>query len=223
MSTSSSASNASEPRYQLGPVPSGTFDTIELAEQYLKDHAFEHGWMYKRTEQPPECRRKPSGGPYPHYITYDCNKSRKEEEVLDRDRNTHESKQRRGGGTKRTACKFSVQLKRDVMRNLKLFDRNDYSWSFGEVILRKQVHNHRPHIHPTAEPRHRISHATPDVIRQIIDGYLNGNSASTILSLLRRQNPQICLIKKDLDNIARRQREVALGNRTPIQWLLEVS
>lgn len=212
---SSNASSSQQTRYYCGPTPTGTFDSIEQATQYLKDHGFEHGWMHQKKEYPPKARQT-GDGLYPYYYEYACNKSRKPDEVANRQSDAHESKQRKGSGTVRTGCPFIVKLFPDSD------NRASCSWTFARPPDKTSYHNHRPHIHPSAEPRHRLSFATPEVTRDIIDLYISGSTPAKILSILRRKNPLIALVAKDIENILRYQRQLRLGKLTPIQWLMIV-
>jgi hypothetical protein len=149
MPSYATSSVAPELHQRLGPIPSGTFESIELAEQYLKDYGFQYGWMVKQSQSYPNVARRK--GPFANWVQFVCNKAWNKDELSNdiRSHNGHESKQRKVTGSIRTKCPFSLKLFRDTS--------DGKSWTFEVLTDDKSHHNHMPYIHPSAEPRHRIT------------------------------------------------------------------
>jgi hypothetical protein len=103
-----------------------------------------------------------------------------------------------------------VLLRRDKVSNL---------WKLEVLHL---AHNHSPSTAIAAHPAHRLA-ALSDNTRALISNLSSsGLPPAQILTILRKADPNIALIPKDIANLTYQERLEELNGRTPIQWLLEV-
>ena len=120
------------------------------------------------------------------------------------------SKQRKNTGSKKCGCLMKVVLHRDKVSGM---------WQL-EVL--HAVHNHSPSTAITAHPAHRLAALSEDTRALISNLSSSGLPPAQILTILRKGNPNITLIPKDIANLTYQVRLEELNGSTPIQWLLEV-
>jgi hypothetical protein len=200
---------------QIGPaIPHQIFDTLEALEAHIDQHGLTYGWGKMRRDSRP--RTKPIDRR--DWIKYSCNKSKAYTDQKDPD--LHESKRRKGTGTKKTNCPYLLRARRIIEGQDE--EKEDFSvskWSLTEEVA---YHNHNAHISTLADAYIRQK-TVASTQRALIESMLrSGTTTRSILNTLAHQHPNISIISRDVYNIAVRLRREKLGGKTPVQWLLDL-
>jgi hypothetical protein len=145
----------------------------------------------------------------PTRILYTCDRAGKYS-AKGKDPNMHKSKQRVNTGSKKCSCLMRVSL---------CFDSVSSTWVLKVL---EATHTHGPSAAVTAHPAHRIAAISLETHASISTLSRVGLSPRQILMTLRKSDPDIPLITKDIANLAQKDRLIQLDGMSPIQWLLKV-
>ena len=185
---------------ELGPLgpppPTGQYDDLLQIKTFLQAHARENG--YAITVQ----KTTPKDG------AWICSKGGMYDDK-GKSSTVHESKRRKNTATTKTECPFRVRAARDA------------DSKFTTVVV-DHNHNHDAVVALSALPHHRLGAITDDERQKVSNMSQLGHSPTAILTALRHENPNSCLVPRDIYNLLYNLRVEELAGSTPVEWLLTV-
>jgi hypothetical protein len=122
----------------------------------------------------------------------------------------HESKRRKHTGTTKTDCKFQVVARKSD---------NKKGWNLAIIC---NDHNHEAATSLSALPQYRTKSLTSEERLKIMEMYKLRHPPAQVLSALRRANPKLELVPRDIYNLFADIRVAELNGLTPMEWLVEV-
>jgi hypothetical protein len=178
----------------MEPPTEQVFDTREQLLASIQQHALTHGYAITTISSSRDRN-----------ITLGCDRGGVYHDRV----NAPEGAKRRKTSTKRIDCPFRLYAKKLTASN---------QW---EIQVRNPSHNHEADDNMIAHPIARRRQFTEDQIQTIQQLSNTRSTPRHIISLLRKQQPDILIKPKDCYNIRDHSTQKKLGNYSPLEFLRE--
>lgn len=169
------------------------FETREQLLASIQQHALTYGYAITTVSSSRDRN-----------ITLGCDRGGRYHDRID----ALDGAKRRKTSTKRINCPFRLYAKK----------LNTGQW---EIQIRDPIHNHEADDNMIGHPLARRRQLTEDQIQTIQHLSDTGSTPRHIISLIRKQQPNILIKPKDCYNIRDELRRKKLGNYTPLEFLRE--
>lgn len=169
------------------------FETREQLLASIQQHALTYGYAITTVSSSRDRN-----------ITLGCDRGGRYHDRID----ALDGAKRRKTSTKRINCPFRLYAKK----------LNTGQW---EIQVRDPIHNHEADDNMIGHPLARRRQLTEDQIQTIQHLSDTGSTPRHIISLIRKQQPNILIKPKDCYNIRDELRRKKLGNYTPLEFLRE--
>jgi hypothetical protein len=186
----------SQPGPLGAPPPIGQYDDLLQIKVFLQAHARQNGYAISVQKTTPKDG------------AWICSKGGKYRDT-GKSSAVHKSKRRKNTATTKTECPFRVRAAQDA------------DGKFTIVVVDPN-HNHDAVIALSALPHHRLGAITDEERQNVVNMNQLGHSPTAILTTLRHENPDSCLVPRDIYNLLYKLRVEELAGSTPIEWLLMV-
>ena len=188
------------PEPEAHPLIGKSFESLQLAENALRETAKEAGYALRTLKKTPNATN-------PNRAIYACTRGGTQTEGRAAD--THESKKRKTS-SQRKGCPFKIAVKASASTE----------WTVEAVRGEHTQHTHDM-LGISAFPQYRLSLLEP-YLKEVIEFSEAGNKPTQILKNLRKKNPALrAVIAQDVTNHLFRHRQDELNGKTPTQWLLD--
>jgi MULE transposase domain len=176
----------------ITPPEAETFFSLKEAEEFIYQHAFDHGYALTRTDKRPDkkgnIRRWDFG----------CDKG---------GRHHVQGGVKRHTKTRTTGCTFELRIHR-------VLDSGDF-----KLEIKQPVHNHGASDDPRQHPQNR--RPTSRETRVITNLSASGVAPRFILNNLLARDPETLVTAKEITNTIEYERQKKLNGRLPIEALVE--